>query len=217
VQPVRKLHHDDANVVDHGQEHFPDIFGLPRLGSQQVQPVDFRNAFDQAGDVRAKPLHDARRGYACVLHHIVQQGGAKRRNVELHVRQDVRHFEGMREVRVAGLAQLRAVLFGGEFERPAKAARYRPQARLPDFSTNSRKRDCSARVVRLSPALTSEAIPWAFRAMTLFYILKLFDATGRKEFRACEDGGVTPNGLPQRNLNDGEAKGGPSWGRRRLL
>jgi len=26
----------------------------------------------------------------------------------------------MREVRVSGLAQLRAVLFGGEFERPAK-------------------------------------------------------------------------------------------------
>jgi hypothetical protein len=61
VQPVRKLHHNDANVVDHGEEHFADIFGLPGLGSEQVQAADFRNAFNQAGDIRTKPLHDSRR------------------------------------------------------------------------------------------------------------------------------------------------------------
>jgi hypothetical protein len=63
----------------------------------------------------------------------VQQGGAERRNVQLHVRQDVRHFKRMREVRVAGLAQLRAVLFGGEFERPAKQFDIARRTSLPDF------------------------------------------------------------------------------------
>jgi len=153
VQPVRKLHHNDANVVDHGEEHFADILSLPRLGSEQIQAADFRDAFDQAGDVRTKPLHDSRRGNAGVFHYIVQQGGAKRRNVQLHVRQDVRHFEGMREVRVSGLAQLRAVLFRRRIRTTGEAAQYRPQDELAELSRPVRgKRDCSARVRALGSA-----------------------------------------------------------------
>ena len=70
VQPVGELHHNDANVVDHGQQHLADVFGLARFGSQQVQPADFRDAFDQAGDVRDRSARQcARRKYACPRPH----------------------------------------------------------------------------------------------------------------------------------------------------
>ena len=104
VQPVGKFHHDDAHVVHHGQQHFPDVFGLARFGGEQVQPVDFRDPFDERGDVRAEALGDALRGDARVLDYVVQQRGAKRGDVQLHVREDVRDFQGMRKVGVARLA-----------------------------------------------------------------------------------------------------------------
>ena len=42
-----------------------------------------------------------------VFDHIVQQRGAKRGDVQPQIRQDVRHFQGMRKVGFAGLAHLR--------------------------------------------------------------------------------------------------------------
>jgi len=73
----------------------------------------------EPGDIRAEAFHNARRGNVRILDHIVQQGGTKRRDVQFHVRQDVRDFQRMRKIRVARLAELCAVLFGGKFERPA--------------------------------------------------------------------------------------------------
>ena len=34
VQPVGQLHQHHANVVDHGQKHLADVFGLARFRSQ---------------------------------------------------------------------------------------------------------------------------------------------------------------------------------------
>jgi len=120
VQPVRKLHHNDANVVDHGEEHFADILSLPRLGSEQIQAADFRDAFDQAGDVRTKPLHDSRpRKCGCLPLH---RGSRAAQSVVMSSFMSARMCATSRDARGKGLrlAQLRAVLFGGEFERPAK-------------------------------------------------------------------------------------------------
>ena len=133
VQPVGQLHHDDAHVVHHGQQHLPDVFSLARFGSQQVQPVDFRDAFDERGDVRPKALGDALRGDARVLDHVVQERGAERRDVQLHVRQNVRDFQGMRQVGVARLAQLGAVLLCGKVKRPPQELNVARGARLPHF------------------------------------------------------------------------------------
>ena len=133
MQPVGQLHHDDAHVVHHGQQHLPDVFCLARFGSQEIQPVDFRDPFDERGDVRPESLGDALRGYARVLDHVVQERGAERRDVQLHVRQDVRDFQGMRQVGVARLAQLRAVLLGGKIKRAPQELDVARGARLPHF------------------------------------------------------------------------------------
>ncbi len=101
VQPVGQLHHDDAHVVHHGQQHLADVFGLARFGSQEVQPVDFRDPFDEDRNLLPEALADTLRGNARILDHIVQQRGAERGDVQLHIRQDVRDFEGMRKVGIA--------------------------------------------------------------------------------------------------------------------
>ena len=186
VQAVGELHHDDANVVDHGQQHLADVFGLAGLGSQQVEAADFRDAFDQARDVRTEALDDARRGNARVLDHIVQQGGAQRRDVQLHVRQDVRHFQGMRQVGIAGLAQLRAVLLGGKFERAPKQLDIAGRARLADLFDQFKE----ARLQRARRALRLAADQrrqsyrfFERRHCPVFYVYLMRPA--RKEFSEC--------------------------------
>ena len=52
-----------------------------------------------------------------VLHHVVQQRGGEPLGVELPLRQDAGDGERMRDVRLAGLAELAAVRGFGELER----------------------------------------------------------------------------------------------------
>jgi hypothetical protein len=188
VQPVRKLHHDDAHVVHHGQQHLPDVFGLARFGSQQVQPVDFRDPFDERGDVRPEAFGDALRGHARVLDHVVQKRGAERRDVQLHVRQDVRDFQGMRKVRVARLAQLRAVLLGGKIERPPQELNVARGARLPHFFDQLEEAHLQGlgRALRLAADADQRRESYGLfqrRHVPVFYVYLM--PQGRKEFRAC--------------------------------
>ena len=68
-----------------------------------------------------------------VFDDVMQQRGAERRDVQLHVREDVRDFEGMREVGLAGLAQLGAVLLGGKIKGAPQQLDVARRARLPYF------------------------------------------------------------------------------------
>ncbi len=120
VQAVGELDHHDANVVDHRQQHLADVFGLARFGSQQIEAADFRGAFHQARDVGPKCFGDLLERDFRVFDHVVEQRGAERGYVELHVRQQVGDFDRMREERLAGKARLRFVLLGGEIVGAAK-------------------------------------------------------------------------------------------------
>jgi len=171
VQPVRKLHHNDANVVEHGRSILRTFLSLPRLGSQQIRRLIFVTP-SPARDVLSPNRSTIRAEEMRVSSTTSCEGGAKRRNIQLHVRQDVRHFEGMREVRISGLAQFARVLFGGEFE-DRRSSSISPAGRVcRTFSTSSRKRDCSARVVRSVLPLTSEARPVGFSTDDIDVYLK---------------------------------------------
>ena len=183
VQPVGQLHDDDAHVVHHGQQHLADVFRLARFGSQQVQSVDFRDAFDERGDVRPEALGDALRGYARVLDHVVQQRGAERRDVQLHVRQDVRDFQGMRKVGIARLAQLRAMLLGGKLKRPPQQLDVARRARLPHFFDQFEEAHLQGlrRALRLAANADQRRESYRlFQRRHVPCILCLFDAPGEK-------------------------------------
>ena len=72
VQAIRQLDEHHTNVVHHGQDHLANVFGLARFRSQKIQPVDFRDPFDKESDLRPEAFGDALRGYARILHNIVQ-------------------------------------------------------------------------------------------------------------------------------------------------
>ncbi len=120
VKTVGEFHHDHANVVDHGEQHLADVFGLARLWSEKIEAADFRGAFDQARDVRTKLHGNLFERNLCVFDDVVKQRGAERSDVELHVREKMRHFHRMRKIRLAGKARLRLVLLSGEIVGAAK-------------------------------------------------------------------------------------------------
>ena len=120
VQAVGELHHHHADVVHHGEQHLADVFGLAGFGREQIEPADFGDAFDEPRDIRAKLLGDLLERNFGVFDHVVKKRGAERGDVELHVREEVRDFDGMRKVGLAGKARLRFVLLGGEIVGAAK-------------------------------------------------------------------------------------------------
>ena len=95
MQAVGQLDQHDANVVDHRQKHFADVFGLARFRGGHVQAADFGDAFDQAGDIRAEAFFNARDGIFGVFDDVVKKRGGERGGVHAHVREDVRDFKEM--------------------------------------------------------------------------------------------------------------------------
>ena len=120
VQAVGQFHHHHPNIVDHGQQHLADILGLARFRSEQVEPADFGGAFHQARHIRAEMFGDRLQRNFGVFDHIVQQRGANGRNVQFHVREDVRDFHRMGKERLARQARLGLMLFGGEIVSAAE-------------------------------------------------------------------------------------------------
>ena len=114
MQAIGELHHHHANVVDHGQQHLADVFGLARLGRQQVEPADLGDAFHQPRHVGPELLGNLFQGDFGVFDYVVKQRGAQRGHVQPHVREQMSDFHGMRKVGLAGAARLRLVLLGGE-------------------------------------------------------------------------------------------------------
>ena len=131
VQAVGQLHQHHANIGDHGQQHLAHALYLADFRRDQVQPADLGHAFHQTRRIRTESGRDCRERNPGILHHVVQQSGAERGDVQPQVRQDMSHFQGMGEVRFARFAQLRLVLVGGESEGPLEGSKVVPGTVLP--------------------------------------------------------------------------------------
>src|SRR4029077_14472391 len=90
------------------------------FGSEQVEAADFCGAFDEARDVGSKNFFDLRNGNFGVFDDVVKERGAEGGDVEFHLGEKMRDFNGMREEGFAGKARLRLVLLGREIEGAAK-------------------------------------------------------------------------------------------------
>ena len=64
VEAVGELDHHYANVVDHRQQHFANVFGLAGFRSGHIEAADFGYAFDKPCDVRSEAFFNARDGYS---------------------------------------------------------------------------------------------------------------------------------------------------------
>ena len=126
VYAVGQFDQDDADVLDHGEQHLADALGLAVFGREYIELGELGDAVDAARHLGAELLAHLLDGDAGVLHDVVQQAGLHGHHVHPHVGENVRHHDGMGHVRLAGIARLALVIFAGEAEGLLRARRDRP-------------------------------------------------------------------------------------------
>lgn len=117
VQAVGELHEDHAHVARHREQHLAEVFRLRFLATAEFHLVEFRQAVDELGDLRAEALGELALRDALVFHHVVQQRRHDRLRVELPARTDFGDGDRMGDVGFAALAILTEVGFVAEMER----------------------------------------------------------------------------------------------------
>ena len=121
VHAVGQFDHDDADVLDHGQQHLAEAFGLPVFGREEIELGELGDAVHTARHFFAELPAHLLDGDAGVLDHIVQQSRLHGDDIHPHAGQDMGHHDGMHHVGLAGVAGLAFMVPAGEaiglFER----------------------------------------------------------------------------------------------------
>ena len=112
VQAVAQLDQDDPDIVDHGQDHAPQVFCLRHMLAGKLDPRDLRHARDDVRHVGAEHFLDALDRRQGVLDDIVEQARGDAGNVQVEFGQQVGNFEAVDQVRLAGSPFLMTVLMG---------------------------------------------------------------------------------------------------------
>jgi len=118
VLAIGELDEDDADVVDHRQQHLAEVLGLAGLARGERDGADLGHALDHVGDLGPEQLLDAPDGREGVLDHVVKEARGNGHHVQPHVGQQAGHFQGVHQVGLAGVADLSLVLQGREDVRP---------------------------------------------------------------------------------------------------
>ena len=114
MQAVGQLDQDDADIVDHGQQHLADAFGLAFLARGQVELAQLGDPVDAAGHLVAELLADLFDRRGGVFDHIVQESGLEADHVHVHVGELAGDQQGMGHVGFAGDPGLAEVAVGRE-------------------------------------------------------------------------------------------------------
>ncbi len=112
VQPVGELDHQHPGVAGHRDDHLADGLGL--RGRPQFDLVQLGDAVDQVRHLVAELGAELVQGVVGVLDGVVQQAGHQRGGVHTELGQNRRDRQRVRDVRVARLAPLTAVLLLGD-------------------------------------------------------------------------------------------------------
>ena len=128
MQAVGQLHHDDADVVHHGEQHLADALGLALFARREIQLAQLGNAIDQRATSSPNFFHFVESGGG-VLDYIVEQTGFQAHHVHVHVGQLQGDHERMDHVGLARNALLAEVAGRGELESFAEGGQVfiRPQ------------------------------------------------------------------------------------------
>jgi len=114
VQPVGDLDHQHPGVTGHRGDHLAD--GLALGGGAQHHPIQLGHAVDEVTHLLAELLAQSLQRVAGVLDGVVQQRGHQSGGVHAQFGEDVRDGQGVGDVRITGMAQLRGVPLVGDLE-----------------------------------------------------------------------------------------------------
>src|SRR5712691_10634114 len=109
VQAIGELDEQEANVLGHREDKLAEVFRLLGLVRLQLDARQFGDAVDEAADIRPEQLFDVVERREGVLDRVVQEAGDDRGGVELHLGEQPRDLDRVREIGVARSAQLRAM------------------------------------------------------------------------------------------------------------
>ena len=115
VQAVRKLDHDDADVLGHREEHLAVALELRLFLRFILQAAEFRHAVDEHRDLVAEHLLHLVVRVNCVLDDIVQESRADGRIVEVQLREDLGDVQRVDDVRLPRHARLPGMGLSREF------------------------------------------------------------------------------------------------------
>ncbi len=117
MQTVRQLDEHHADVIDHGEHHLSQVFGLLLLARDEIDLADLGDAFDNVGHLLAEILANVDDGDRRVFNRVVEEAGGDGNRIHFHFGEDERDFEGMDEIRLTGGAGLALMVFQGEVIR----------------------------------------------------------------------------------------------------
>ena len=110
VEPIGELDHDDPDVVDHGEEHLANAFGLALLAGVEVELGQLRDAIDAPSDIVAETLSYIFDGYDRVFDRVVEKSGFETNQIHRHITENMGHFEWVGHVGLAGGAGLTGMM-----------------------------------------------------------------------------------------------------------
>ncbi|MNX96057.1 hypothetical protein D3C86_1283580 [compost metagenome] len=116
VRAIGQLDQDHPHIARHRQQHLAEAFRLRLLAALEFELVQLGQAIHQFRDLGTEFLGQLALGDALVLHHVMEQRGHDRLDVQLPVRAQLRHRHRMGDVGLAALAVLAQVGLVGKLE-----------------------------------------------------------------------------------------------------
>ena len=84
VETIGEFDEHHANIGDHGEEHFSDVFRLAILAIGKLDLVDFGDAVDDVGNLFAEGFSNFAAGHGGIFDCIVKQAGGNGGRIQLH-------------------------------------------------------------------------------------------------------------------------------------
>ena len=111
VQTVAQFDDHDPHILAHGQQHLAQVFRLTVLHIGEVDLGQLGDAVHQQSHLAAEPAADLLDAHRGILRHIMHEGGGNALAVHAQLHKDLRHRQGMADIRLAAAAALAAVGF----------------------------------------------------------------------------------------------------------
>ena len=133
VQPVADFDEDHPDVLGHGHEHLAQVLHLLLFLGGVLHPGQLGDPLHQIGHRGAEELGDLLVGGPGVLDAVVEQGGDDGVGIQLQLRHNLRHCQGVGDIGGAILAQLSGVGVVGVGERAEQALGVQRRVVFLDF------------------------------------------------------------------------------------